>query len=76
MLYTLDTMTDGFAKEDGRGKAGGHNKTSEDIINEAKTRFRGFTCVPCTFIVSFKVLLLHLNIFSVNNLHFAFIVGF
>lgn len=46
ILYTLDTMVDGFTKEDGRGSAGGHNKTSEDVIQEAKDFIHDLPLLP------------------------------
>lgn len=46
ILYTLDSMVDGFTQQDKRGRAGGHNKTSESVINDVRNFISNLPLLP------------------------------
>lgn len=46
ILYTVASTVDGFAKEDMRGKSGHHNKTSDDVLKDAKEFILSLPLLP------------------------------
>lgn len=46
ILYTVASMVDGFAKEDMRGKSGHHNKTSDNVLKDAKEFILSLPLLP------------------------------